>query len=72
MSDATVKMQMQIEHFKRLFPNLITDWHGWSYSVNRGKEGIVIRRTYDRSAPAYYFIYRSDTNWELNCGKAIR
>lgn len=72
MSGSTTKMQMQIEHFKRLFPDLIKDWHGWSYSINRGKDGIVISRTTDRSAPAYYFVYRSETNWELRCGKEIR
>ena len=72
MSDLTMKGKMQIEHFKRLFPDLIKDWRGWSYSINRGKEGIVISRTADRSAPAYYFAYRSETNWELRCGKEIR
>lgn len=70
MSGLTIKMQIQIEHFKRMFPDLITDWHGWSYSVNRNKEGIIIEKANLKDAPAYYFVYRSETDWELRCGKA--
>ena len=72
MSDLTMKGKQQIEHFKRLFPDLIKDWHGWSYSVNRNRDGIVISRTLERSAPAYIFVYRSETDWELRCGKESR
>lgn len=52
--------------FKELFPVLASDSE--YYRLARGNK-LIIGRASVRPNPVYTFIYRSDTDWELRCGK---